>query len=52
MSGGAIGGTAQQVGGPFHEQGSIGKQFTTDGAVGGSVQKELGKGEENGATTK
>jgi hypothetical protein len=28
------GGTAQEVGGPFDKEGSIGKQFTTEGAIG------------------
>ena len=44
---GALGGTAQKVGGPFDKEGSIGKQFTEQGAIGGSVQQTLGKGEEN-----
>jgi hypothetical protein len=39
---GAIGGTAQKVGGPFDKEGIIGKQFNTDGALGGSVQGNLG----------
>ncbi|GAB7353151.1 hypothetical protein MBLNU459_g3685t1 [Dothideomycetes sp. NU459] len=42
---GAIGGTAQKIGGPFDAQGSIGKHFTQDGSIGGSVQEQLGKGE-------
>lgn len=49
-SGGAIGGTAQKVGGPFSESGAVGKQFTTDGAVGGTVQNTLGQGESNSVT--
>ena len=39
---GAIGGTAQKVGGPFHEQGAIGKQFTEQGSIGGTAQNMLG----------
>lgn len=39
---GAIGGTAQKVGGPLDKEGMIGKQFTTEGSVGGSVQSALG----------
>lgn len=39
---GAIGGTAQAVGGPFDKDGMIGKHFKQDGAVGGSVQGSLG----------
>ena len=42
---GAIGGTAQKIGGPFDQSGMIGKQFTTGGSIGGSVQEALGKGE-------
>lgn len=37
---GAIGGMAQQVGGPFDKNGVIGKQFTTEGAIGGTVQDQ------------
>lgn len=44
-TGGAIGGTAQSIGGPFDKSGPIGKQFTTEGSVGASVQEHLGKGE-------
>ncbi|KAI1776539.1 hypothetical protein F4818DRAFT_439939 [Hypoxylon cercidicola] len=40
--GGAIGGTAQKVGGPLDKDGMIGKQFTEDGNIGGSVQSTLG----------
>ncbi|KAH7026735.1 uncharacterized protein B0I36DRAFT_366261 [Microdochium trichocladiopsis] len=39
---GALGGTAQAIGGPLAKDGAIGKQFTTDGAIGGSVQDTLG----------
>lgn len=44
---GAIGGAAQKVGGPFDAQGSIGKQFTDKGSIGGTVQEHLGQGESN-----
>jgi hypothetical protein len=44
---GAIGGTAQKVGGPFDQQGAIGKQFTAGGSVGGAVQDMLGNKEKN-----
>ena len=44
---GAIGGTAQMIGGPLAEEGAIGKQFTTQGAVGGTAANVLGsKGQE------
>ncbi|KAK5161014.1 hypothetical protein LTS14_000808 [Recurvomyces mirabilis] len=46
-TGGAIGGTAQSIGGPLDAQGSIGKQFTTGGSVGGAVQSMLGESEKN-----
>jgi len=39
---GAIGGTAQKIGGPLDKDGMIGKQFTTEGSIGGSVQGALG----------
>ncbi|KAI0852875.1 hypothetical protein F5Y00DRAFT_258130 [Daldinia vernicosa] len=39
---GAIGGTAQKIGGPLDKEGMVGKQFTTEGSVGGSVQSKLG----------
>ncbi|KAI1641068.1 hypothetical protein F4809DRAFT_587230 [Biscogniauxia mediterranea] len=39
---GAIGGTAQKIGGPLDKEGVIGKQFTTEGGIGGSVQSALG----------
>lgn len=39
---GAIGGTADKVGGPFDKEGMIGKQFTTEGNLGGKVQKNMG----------
>jgi len=42
---GAIGGTAEKVGGPFSKDGAIGKNFKADGAIGGTVHENLGKGE-------
>ncbi|KAH8756302.1 hypothetical protein F5883DRAFT_429597 [Diaporthe sp. PMI_573] len=39
---GAIGGTAQKIGGPLDKDGAIGKQFTTEGSIGGTVQDKLG----------
>ncbi|KAF3769775.1 hypothetical protein M406DRAFT_270747 [Cryphonectria parasitica EP155] len=39
---GAIGGTAQKVGGPFDKEGAIGKQFTAEGGIGGMVQDKMG----------
>ena len=39
---GALGGTAQKVGGPFDKDGMVGKQFTAEGGgIGGMVQKNL-----------
>ncbi|KAI4102125.1 MAG: hypothetical protein L6R37_004548 [Teloschistes peruensis] len=38
---GAMGGTAQKVGGPFDKQGSIGQHFNADGKIGGMVQENL-----------
>ncbi|KAJ4516324.1 hypothetical protein HRR83_001653 [Exophiala dermatitidis] len=35
---GSVGGTAQQVGGPFDKEGAIGKQFKPEGSVGGTAQ--------------
>jgi hypothetical protein len=37
-----LGGTAQAIGGPLDKTGVIGKQFTTSGALGGTVQSALG----------
>ncbi|EGS21804.1 uncharacterized protein CTHT_0036730 [Thermochaetoides thermophila DSM 1495] len=39
---GAIGGTAQKIGGPLDKEGMIGKQFTTEGSIGGTVQNMMG----------
>lgn len=39
---GAIGGTAQKIGGPLDKEGAISKQFTTEGSIGGTVQSALG----------
>lgn len=44
---GSIGQIGEKVGGPFSSEGAIGKQFTTGGAIGGTVQENLGKGENN-----
>lgn len=44
---GAIGQIGEKVGGPFSSQGAIGKQFTTDGSIGGAIHEQLGKGENN-----
>lgn len=38
---GAIGGTAQKIGGPLDQQGSIGQHFNADGKIGGMVQENL-----------
>ena len=38
---GAIGGTAQSVGGPFDKEGAVGKHFNADGKIGGMVQENL-----------
>ncbi|KAI9673995.1 MAG: hypothetical protein M1817_002201 [Caeruleum heppii] len=42
---GALGGTAQAIGGPFDKKGAIGQHFNADGKIGGSVQETLGQGE-------
>jgi hypothetical protein len=44
-----IGGAAQKLGGPFDKEGVVGKQFTTEGSIGGSVETALGgeKGRSN-----
>ena len=44
-AGGALGGTAQAIGGPFDKEGAIGKAFTTQGTIGASVQHLGGQGE-------
>lgn len=46
---GALGGAAQKIGGPLDKEGVIGKQFTTEGSIGGSVQNTMGgtKGRSN-----
>ncbi|KFH45340.1 hypothetical protein ACRE_038410 [Hapsidospora chrysogenum ATCC 11550] len=45
---GAVGGTAQAIGGPFDKEGMVGKHFTSGGSVGGSVQSNLGGKKETG----
>lgn len=46
---GALGSAAQTIGGPLDKEGLIGKQFTTEGSLGGTVQSAIGgtKGESN-----
>ncbi|KAK0636685.1 hypothetical protein B0T17DRAFT_480536 [Bombardia bombarda] len=39
---GAVGGTAQKIGGPLDKEGVIGKQFTEHGSIGGTVQNLMG----------
>ncbi|KIX92308.1 uncharacterized protein Z520_12054 [Fonsecaea multimorphosa CBS 102226] len=39
---GAIGGTAQKIGGPLDQNGMIGGMFKEDGAIGGTVNKMAG----------
>ena len=46
-TGGAVGGTAQAVGGPFDKQGMIGKHFTEGGSVGGTFQDLAKKNEDH-----
>jgi len=41
---GSVGGTAQQVGGPFDKDGAVGKQFKKDGAIGSTAQEAANKG--------
>ncbi|MCJ1277175.1 hypothetical protein MMC21_004985 [Puttea exsequens] len=44
---GALGGTAQKVGGPFDKEGVVGSQFTAEGGgIGGMVQKKVAEGGE------
>lgn len=38
---GAVGGTAQKVGGPFDKGGMVGKNFNADGKIGGMIQQNL-----------
>ncbi|CAD6581279.1 MAG: hypothetical protein ASARMPRED_000569 [Alectoria sarmentosa] len=38
---GAIGGTAQKIGGPLDKEGSIGQHFNSGGMIGGMVQENL-----------
>jgi hypothetical protein len=46
IASGSIGQIGEKVGGPFSSKGAIGKQFTTEGTIGGTVQ-QLGKGDDN-----
>ena len=41
LADGAIGGTAQKVGGPLDKHGAIGQHFNADGKIGGMVQENL-----------
>lgn len=42
---GAVGGTAQSIGGPLDQQGMVGKHFGADGSIGGTAQKLAEKNE-------
>ncbi|KAH6666564.1 hypothetical protein B0J14DRAFT_603866 [Halenospora varia] len=42
---GAIGGTADKIGGPFSKDGAIGKNFNEDGNIAGTVHENLGNKE-------
>ncbi|PMD25023.1 hypothetical protein NA56DRAFT_566227 [Hyaloscypha hepaticicola] len=42
---GAIGGTADRVGGPFARDGVVGEKFNANGAIGGKIHESLGKNE-------
>ena len=44
---GAIGGTAQSIGGPLDKQGMIGKHFNAEGSIGGMAQKLASKNEDH-----
>ncbi|MCJ1293651.1 hypothetical protein MMC34_005206 [Xylographa carneopallida] len=44
---GAIGGTAQKVGGPLDKGGMIGKHFNADGALGGTAQSLADKNKDH-----
>jgi len=44
---GAVGGTAQKIGGPLDKSGAIGKHFNPDGAVGGTFQELAKKNEQH-----
>lgn len=37
---------AEKVGGPLDKEGMIGKQFTTEGGIGGNVQNTMGGSKE------
>lgn len=39
---GVIGGTANKIGGPLAKDGFVGKQFTTEGSIGGTIQSAMG----------
>lgn len=40
---GKAGSTAESLGGPFHRDGAIGRQFRSDGSVGGTMDEALGE---------
>lgn len=42
LADGAIGQVGEAVGGPFSKDGAVGKQFTTEGSIGGTVQENMG----------
>jgi len=44
---GNIGKIGEAVGGPLSSEGMIGKHFTETGAIGGTINEQLGKGETN-----
>lgn len=44
---GAVGGTAQSIGGPLDKEGAIGKHFNADGAIGGTFQELAKKNEQH-----
>ncbi|KAL8284696.1 hypothetical protein RB597_001986 [Gaeumannomyces tritici] len=44
---GVIGGTANKIGGPLAKDGLVGKQFTTEGTIGGTIQSTMGRSEKS-----
>lgn len=38
-----MGSTAESLGGPFHRDGAIGRQFRSDGNIGGTMDEALGE---------
>ena len=41
LADGALGGTAQKIGGPLDKSGMVGQHFNADGKIGGMVQQNL-----------